>query len=78
MDAPRYVVVAMLDSPLGTKEAFGWKTAAWNAAPVVGRTIARVGSMLGVVPDEHRDIDVSDILPTLWQDPSVKTASGGH
>jgi len=34
--------------------------------------------MLGVVPDEHRDIDVSDILPTLWQDPSVKTASGGH
>ena len=78
MDAPRYVVLAMLDSPLGTKETYGWKTAAWNTAPVVGRTIARVGSMLGVVPDEHRDIDVSDILPTLWQDPSVKTASGGH
>nr|WP_221240001.1 penicillin-binding protein 2 [Sphingomonas abaci] len=78
MDAPRYVVLAMLDSPLGTKETYGWKTAAWNTAPVVGRTIARVGSMLGVVPDEHRDIDVSDITPTLWQDPSVKTASGGH
>lgn len=76
IDAPRYVVLAMLDSPLGTKETFGWKTAAWNAAPVVGRTIARVGAMLGVVPDENRDIDVSDITPTLWQDPSAKPAGG--
>ena len=76
MDAPRYVVLAMLDSPLGTKETSGWKTAAWNTAPVVGRTIARVGAMLGVVPEQRRDIDVSDILPTLWQDPSVKPATG--
>ena len=78
MDAPRYVVVAMLDSPLGTKETFGWKTAAWNAAPVVGRTIARVGAILGVVPDDHRDIDVSDIVPTLWQDPDQAPKSGGQ
>ena len=78
MDAPRYVVVAMLDSPLGTKETYGWKTAAWNAAPVVGRTIARIGAMLGVTPDDHRDVDVSDILPTLWQDPSRAPTSGGQ
>ncbi|MEH3035961.1 MAG: penicillin-binding protein 2 [Sphingomonas adhaesiva] len=78
MDAPRYVVLAMLDSPLGTKETFGWKTAAWNAAPVVGRTIARVGAILGVMPDDHRDIDVSDILPTLWQDPDQAPKSGGQ
>jgi cell division protein FtsI (penicillin-binding protein 3) len=78
MDAPRYVVLAMLDSPQGTKETGGWKTAAWNAAPVVGRTIARVGAMLGVTPDETRDIDVSDIVPTLWQDPTEKPTSGGQ
>ncbi|WP_341209781.1 penicillin-binding protein 2 [uncultured Sphingomonas sp.] len=78
MDAPRYVVVAMLDSPLGTKETFGWKTAAWNAAPVVGRTIARVGAILGVTPDDNRDIDVSDIVPTLWEDPDRVPKSGGQ
>ena len=78
MDAPRYVVVAMLDSPLGTKETFGWKTAAWNAAPVVGRTISRVGAILGVVPDDNRDIDVSDIVPTLWEDPDRAPKSGGQ
>ena len=76
MDAPRYVVLAMLDSPQGTKETGGWKTAAWNAAPVVGRTISRVGAMLGVIPDARRDIDVSDITPLLWQDPSAKPPTG--
>ncbi len=76
MDAPRYVVLAMLDSPQGTKETGGWKTAAWNAAPVVGRTISRVGAILGVIPDTNRDIDVSDIVPTLWEDPSRQPATG--
>lgn len=65
MEAPRYVVLAMLDSPVGTKETYGFKTAAWNAAPVVGRVIARTGALLGVMPDDHRDIDLSDLAPAL-------------
>jgi len=65
MDAPRYVVLAMLDSPEGTRETGGWKTAAWNAAPVVGRVIARTGSILGVMPDARRDVDISDLRPML-------------
>lgn len=73
IDRPRYVVLAMLDSPLGTKETGGWKTAAWNAAPVVGRVISRVGAMLGVLPDASRDIDESDLLPLLWQAPGERT-----
>jgi cell division protein FtsI (penicillin-binding protein 3) len=76
MDAPRYVVLAMLDSPQGTKETGGWKTAAWNAAPVVGRTIARTGAMLGVMPDMSRDVDERDMLPLLWQDPTNKPVTG--
>ena len=75
MDAPRYVVVAMLDSPVGTKETFGLKTAAWNAAPVVGRVIQRTGAMLGVIPDMSRDIDVSELLPLIWTRPGDKMAN---
>ena len=67
MDAPRYVVLAMLDSPNATRETFGFKTAAWNTAPVVGRVIARTGAMLGVVPDMNRDIDVSRLTPLIWR-----------
>ncbi len=61
MDAPRYVVVAMLDSPKGTSDTFGFTTAAWTAAPVVKRVIERTGPMLGVIPDNNRDIDTSEL-----------------
>ncbi|MBB5715771.1 peptidoglycan D,D-transpeptidase FtsI family protein [Sphingomonas aerophila] len=74
IDNPRYVVLSMLDSPKGTKETGGWKTAAWNAAPVVGRVVSRVGAMLGVIPDATRDIDESDLLPLLWTAPGEKQA----
>ena len=72
MDHPRYVVVAMLDSPVGNAQSFGLTTAAWTAAPVVNRVIARTGAMLGVLPDDKRDVDVSDLLPLLWSAPGEK------
>lgn len=49
-DEPRYVVLAMIDEPQGTKETFGYATGGWTAAPAVGRTIAQIGPMLGVAP----------------------------
>lgn len=65
MDHPRYVVVAMLDEPKGTAATSGQRTAAWNAAPVVGRVVPRIGPLLGVMPDETRDIDISDLRPLI-------------
>ena len=72
MDAPRYVVIAMLDAPKGSARSFGQTTAAWTAAPVVAKVIARAGPMLGVYPDNSRDIDVSDIVPLLWKAPGER------
>jgi cell division protein FtsI (penicillin-binding protein 3) len=65
MDDPKFVVLAMLDEPKGIKETYGFATAGWNAGPVVGRVISRVGPMLGVLPDETRDIDVSQLMPLV-------------
>jgi len=67
MDAPRYVVIAMLDSPKGSAISFGQRTAAFVSAPAAGRIIARIGPMLGVVPDMNRDIDVSELSPLIWK-----------
>ncbi len=67
MDAPRYVVIAMLDSPKGSARSSGQTTAAWTAAPVVANVIARTGPMLGVYPDARREIPLSDITPLLWK-----------
>ena len=74
MDAPRYVVVAMLDSPVGNAESFGLTTAAWTSAPVVSRVISRTGAMLGVLPSNSRDVDVSELLPLLWHAPGDDSA----
>ncbi|RKF21202.1 penicillin-binding protein 2 [Altericroceibacterium spongiae] len=65
MDKPRYVVIAMLDEPKGTQASSYQRTAAWNAAPIVGRLVPRIGPMLGVKPDSSRDIDLSDLKPLV-------------
>jgi cell division protein FtsI (penicillin-binding protein 3) len=67
MDNPRYAIIIMLDEPKGNAESAYQRTAGWTAAPVVRKLVPRVGPMLGVVPDEHRDVDVSELTPLLWK-----------
>tara|TARA_R110002094_G_scaffold60036_8_gene70737 strand:- start:4077 stop:5795 length:1719 start_codon:yes stop_codon:yes gene_type:complete len=71
MDNPRYVVIAMLDEPQGTAETSFQRTAGWTAAPIVRKLVSRVGPMLGIIPDEHRDVDVSELTPLLWKPKSA-------
>jgi cell division protein FtsI (penicillin-binding protein 3) len=59
MDRPRYVVLVMLDAPKGNAETGGQTTAAWTAAPVVSKVIARTGALLGVIPSATQDIDLT-------------------
>jgi cell division protein FtsI (penicillin-binding protein 3) len=65
MDKPRYVVVVMYDEPKAVAASSFQRTAAWNAAPTVGRLVPRIGPMLGVRPDASRDIDLSDLKPLV-------------
>lgn len=65
MDHPRYVVIAMLDEPKATAASSGQRTAAWNAAPVVGRLVPRIGPVLGIMPDATRDVDITDLAPLI-------------
>jgi cell division protein FtsI (penicillin-binding protein 3) len=65
MDKPRFVVIAMLDEPKGTVASSYQRTAAWNAAPIVGRLIPRIGPLMGVLPDETRDVDLTDLKPLV-------------
>lgn len=67
MDAPRYVVIAMLDEPKGSAQSYGLRTAAWTVAPVASRVIARIGPLLGITPDTSRDVDVSELAPLIWK-----------
>ena len=66
MDNPRYVIVAMVDEPTGTEATSFQRTAGWTAAPIVKKTVTRVGPLLGIIPDTRRDVDVSELTPLLW------------
>jgi cell division protein FtsI (penicillin-binding protein 3) len=55
IDAPRYVVLVMLDEPKGTRETAMFATAGWNSAPTVSRIVSQIGPMLGVYPMGHTD-----------------------
>jgi cell division protein FtsI (penicillin-binding protein 3) len=61
MDAPRYVVVIVVDEPKGTIASSFQRTAAFTSAPIVGKLVPRIGPMLGVQPDDSRDVDISDL-----------------
>jgi len=54
-DAPEYVVLVMLDEPQRVPESHNHATAGVNAAPTVGRIVARIGPILGVTPKRERD-----------------------
>ena len=65
MDHPRYVVLTTLVEPKATEATHGQRTAAWNAAPIVGRVVPRIGPLLGIMPDDSRDIDITDLAPLV-------------
>ena len=50
MNAPRYVVFAMVDEPKPNARSYGFATGGWVAAPVVSRVVQRMAPMLGIVP----------------------------
>jgi len=67
MDNPRYVVLAMLDEPKGTEASSFQRTAGYTAAPVVQKTVTRIGPLVGILPDMTRDVDVSELMPLVWK-----------
>jgi cell division protein FtsI (penicillin-binding protein 3) len=66
MDNPRYVVLVMVDEPKGTSASAFQRTAGFTAAPIVNKTVTRIGPLLGIIPDTKRDVDVSELTPLLW------------
>jgi cell division protein FtsI (penicillin-binding protein 3) len=68
MDNPQYVVISMMDAPQGSSKFPGVRTAAYTSAPVVKQVVTRIGPMLGILPDERRDVDISELMPLLSQD----------
>jgi cell division protein FtsI (penicillin-binding protein 3) len=59
-DAPRYLLLIMLDEPQPLPETQGFATSGWNAVPVGGAVIRRIAPLLGIEP--RFDLAPSDKL----------------
>jgi len=68
---PRYLVMAVLDEPKGTKETFNFATGGWVAAPVVKNVVERMGPLVGMTP-------VDPEAPDLRRDLAVNVSAEGH
>ena len=62
MNAPRYVVIGILDEPEATRETRGYATAGWNIAPTVGAIIRRIAPILGVPPVDENAPEVRETV----------------
>jgi cell division protein FtsI (penicillin-binding protein 3) len=65
MNAPKYIILIMLDEPKGTKKTAGFATGGWTAAPVAGSVISEIASILGVLPVDETSPDIRN---NLWLD----------
>ena len=50
MNAPRYIVLAMVDEPKPNAHSHGFATGGWVAAPVVSRIVQRMAPLIGMAP----------------------------
>jgi cell division protein FtsI (penicillin-binding protein 3) len=75
MNAPRYVILVMVDEPKPNKSSYGFATGGWVAAPAVGRIVQRMAPMLGIEPkpDTPTPTDPNALLvaASVPADPSV-------
>ncbi|HNB27336.1 MAG TPA: penicillin-binding transpeptidase domain-containing protein, partial [Alphaproteobacteria bacterium] len=54
MSNPRFAIVAMVDEPKPNAHSFGYATAGWVTAPVIGAVVERMAPLYGLkpVPDD--------------------------
>ena len=69
MQAPRYAVYMMLDEPHGNASTGFYSTAGQVSAPAAGRVIARIGPILGLMPETVNAPAIEQALAIPLQPP---------
>ncbi|MFQ5764278.1 MAG: peptidoglycan D,D-transpeptidase FtsI family protein [Rhodospirillales bacterium] len=75
IDAPRYVVLVLVDEPKGNERTFNYATGGWVAAPAVGRVIKRMAALIGMPPRRHPGATPDD---GLVREARLTTAGSGR
>ncbi len=62
MNAPRYIVMVMVDEPKPNAHSYGFATGGWVAAPVVSRIVQRMAPLLGMAPIPNSTLEAKNDL----------------
>ncbi len=79
MEAPQYVIYVLVLQPKADATTHGFTTGGMIAAPTVARVIARIGPMLGVLPETGDQLAASEsalMLPLAPAPPPGEVALG--
>jgi len=79
MEDPQYVIYMLVLQPKPDATTYGFTTGGYIAAPGVGRIIARIGPMLGIMPatgDQLAQLDAQLTVPLTPSPPPGKRALG--
>jgi cell division protein FtsI (penicillin-binding protein 3) len=71
MENPQYVVYVLVLQPKADATTYGFTTGGYIAAPGVGRIIARIGPMLGIMPADGEQLAQLDQKLTISLTPSA-------
>jgi cell division protein FtsI (penicillin-binding protein 3) len=62
INAPRYLVLTLVDEPHPNKQSHGYATAGWTVAPATSRIVQRIAPVLGVQPVDESSPEVQRAL----------------
>src|SRR5215475_11591055 len=62
INAPKYLVLAMVDEPHPNKQSHGYATAGWTVAPATSRIVQRAAPLLGVQPVDEASPEIQKAL----------------
>jgi cell division protein FtsI (penicillin-binding protein 3) len=62
INAPKYLVLTMVDEPHPNKQSHGYATAGWTVAPATSRIVERIAPVLGVQPVDEASPEVQRAL----------------
>ncbi len=56
VDAPRFIVLVMVDEPKPNAHSYGYATAGWVVAPAIGAIVKEMAPLVGVKPEYDRSL----------------------
>jgi len=69
---PKYLILVIIDEPVGQKQSWGYATAGWTAAPAVGRIIKQMTRLFDLPPNHANTKAIQNSLSPYIRDKKDK------